>query len=33
VVTATGNIFSNNARGDCLVEGAVTVLPDGDNDC
>jgi parallel beta-helix repeat protein len=33
VVTATGNIFSNNARGDCLVEGVVTVLPDGDNDC
>jgi parallel beta-helix repeat protein len=33
VVTATRNVFADNARGDCAVEGAVTLLPEGDHDC
>jgi parallel beta-helix repeat protein len=33
VVTATRNVFADNARGDCVLEGAVTVLPEGDHDC
>ncbi len=32
-VTVTGNRFADNARGDCLFEGVVTVLPAGASDC
>lgn len=32
-VTAQRNVFADNARGDCALEGAVTVLPNGANDC
>ncbi len=33
VVTAQRNVFAENGRGDCVVEGTVTVLPAGDHDC
>lgn len=31
--TVQGNRFVDNAKGDCLVQGAVTVLPADGNDC